>query len=166
MRNLLLVIILSFANAGDPIGSSGLDDVQKEINAIPFCYQYEYCDAIFKAANAHGVDPYIIMAILLQECRGKGATCPRGKSGEYGPMQVMPINFLPHERGKETNLYMNINAGTRYYANCLRLRKSMSGAFHCYNAGPRGINFEYVSQVTIYYNRVKRGNLNPDLGVK
>lgn len=95
-----------------------------------------YRDMIGAAAGRFGVDPRLVMAVILVESGGNPlATSPVGAGGL---MQVMPSTFTG--MGYDLRLIYdpktNIEAGTRYLAECLAAFKDeVYWAAAAYNAG-------------------------------
>ncbi len=96
-----------------------------------------YRDMIAAAASRFGVDPRLIMAVILVESGGNPlATSPVGAAGL---MQLMPTTFtgLGYDRRLIYDPRTNIEAGTRYLSECLAyFGGDVYWAAAAYNAGP------------------------------
>jgi hypothetical protein len=68
---------------------------------------------ITDAARRYGVDPALALAIADRES-GMNPNAPRGASGEYGMMQVMPQTFAAFGSGDPNNVQNNLNASMAY----------------------------------------------------
>lgn len=69
--------------------------------------------AIIAAAQRYGVDPALALAIAQKES-GMNPNAPRGSSGEYGMMQVMPGTFARYGSGDPNDFMNNLNASMAY----------------------------------------------------
>ncbi len=101
-----------------------------------------YGDMIASAAGRFGVDPRLIMAVILVESGGNPlATSPAGAAGL---MQVMPSTFtgMGYDRRLIYDPRTNIEAGTRYLAECLTIfGGDVYWAAAAYNAGIANARF-------------------------
>jgi len=128
-----------------------------------------YADMISAAAQAHGVDPILVQALIQVESNYK----PRARSskGAMGLMQLMPATA--EQYGADPLVpEQNIDAGTQYLGALIhkygKYRNGLKRAIAAYNAGPgmvdhyRGIppyreTRVYVTRVLSYMKQFERG---------
>lgn len=100
-------------------------------------YPFYYRELIFSKANEHGVDPYLVMAVIREESRFNPAATSR--SGAMGLMQLLPTTASYLSGSKEKlNYYneeLNVDLGVKYIAKLLKDNSKMI-AVASYNGGP------------------------------
>lgn len=91
---------------------------------------------ILYAANAHGIDPYMIVAIGQIESSWRMNVV--SKAGAIGPMQLMPKTFYEMGGDDIWDWRQNIYYGAKYFAYLLyeRANGDIALALMFYNAGP------------------------------
>lgn len=125
-------------------------------------------ELVFQESTERGVDPYLAVAVMLQENRGFDPALISG-TNDYGLFQVNKIN---HKRMADlgyTDMLSaedNIKAGVYILAECLASSESYHEALMCYNMGRTGCNramakgiyeTNYSRGVMAYYNGLKAG---------
>lgn len=98
-----------------------------------FCEEHE--ESITEAANIHEVSPIEIKTITRIESNCRNV---RGKDGEIGLMQVMPITAkdVGADPEKLWNPRHNIHAGTAYFSKLRTQFGKLEHALLAYNRGP------------------------------
>jgi soluble lytic murein transglycosylase len=119
--------------------ASGGDQLPREI--LTTIFPLQYWDLIRKNAAQHGLDPYLIAALMAQE----STFVPDIKShaGAYGLMQMMPPTGRQYARKLKlryslrllTTAETNIRMGTMYFADLIRQFGGVHLALASYNAG-------------------------------
>jgi soluble lytic murein transglycosylase-like protein len=126
----------------------------------------QYDDLINQHAEANGLDPALIKAVMLTESNSNPTAISR--KGAQGLMQIMPDTAQIVELKNPFDPDENIRAGARY----LRLLQEMFKGnlelvLAAYNAGPTkviqhkmtvppiGETINYVKQVKLRYDRLK-----------
>lgn len=115
---------------------------------------------IIKYAKKYDINPYILAGIILQEncykkCYSKRYGRNRGKSGEFGILQVMPMHVRRNKK-RLHNRSFNMNIGTKYLAKRIKSVGLYYGISQ-YNTGPntRRINYKYIANVLQYAYEVQ-----------
>lgn len=91
--------------------------------------------AIVAAANAHGVDPALALAIASKES-GMNPNAPHNPGDGYGMMQVLPSTFARYGSGDINNFQDNLGAsmnylkdlGQRYHGNEYQMARAYNGS--------------------------------------
>lgn len=106
-----------------------------------------YTDVILREAEALGVDPDLVGAVIYAESRFRAdATSPRGA---IGLMQLMPTTgrWIAEQLGLPTptvqdlyNVDLNVHLGTWYLAQLLARYNDPELALSAYNAGPANVD--------------------------
>jgi len=119
--------------------AAGGDQLPREI--LMTIFPLQYWDLIRKNAALHGLDPYLIAALMAQE----STFVPDIKShaGAYGLMQMMPPTGRQYARKLKlryslrllTTAETNIRMGTMYFADLIRQFGGVHLALASYNAG-------------------------------
>ena len=125
-------------------------------------------DRIIKeAARRHGVDFYLVKAIIQAE----SSFNPRAvsKKGARGLMQIMPENFPALNIKDPFDPHQNIMGGTRYFRTLYdRYEGKLALSLSAYNAGPTIVDRyqrippipeteRYVEKVVRFYRHYKNG---------
>jgi hypothetical protein len=93
-----------------------------------------YAGLIQEAAEAHGLDPALIAAVVEQESNfDPGAISP---VGAMGLMQIMPATAAELGLLEPFDAAANLDAGTKYLASLIDRYGDVSLALAAYNAGP------------------------------
>jgi len=76
---------------------------------------YDPRQEVIKVAAAGGLDKKVLLAIWWVECR-QATWCIRGKAGEYGPFQIMPLTGRRFCKGLQwkTNFRHNAKCAVRW----------------------------------------------------
>jgi soluble lytic murein transglycosylase-like protein len=100
--------------------------------------------AITAAANRHGVDPLLVVALVQVESRFNPSAC--SKKGAMGLMQLMPETARELGVLNPYNATENLDGGVRYLRELLvQFNDNVPWAIAAYNAGPQAvINFRGV----------------------
>ncbi len=102
------------------------------LDALPFG------DVIRQAAERHGVDALLVVAIV--EAESSFDPCAISRSGAVGLMQVMPATAGSIAIDRLTEPELNISLGTRYLRHLLDLYEGdLELALAAYNAGPANV---------------------------
>ncbi len=124
-----------------------------------------YDDLIRWAANRHGVNFFLIKAVI----RAESAFNPKAvsKTGARGLMQIMPENYPNLSISDPFDPKQNINGGSRYLKQLLgRYGGQLPLALAAYNAGPTTVDKyqgippypetrTYVRRVMLLYSKYK-----------
>ena len=125
-------------------------------------------ELVYSECMARGVDPYLAVAVMLQENFSFDASAISGTS-DYGLFQINKIN---HKRMADLgytdmlNAEDNIKAGVYILAECLASSDSYHEALMAYNMGRTGCNramakgiysTSYSNGVMAYYDGLKAG---------
>jgi soluble lytic murein transglycosylase len=127
----------------------------------------KYDRIIQEAAHRHGVDFFLVKAIILAE----SSFNPRAvsKKGARGLMQIMPQNFAPLNIRDPFDPQQNIMGGTRYFRALYdRYEGKLALSLSAYNAGPTIVDRyqrippipeteRYVEKVLRFYKHYKNG---------
>lgn len=108
-------------------------------------YPVHYADAVTRSASVHGVDPYLVAAVIKSE--SNWVSTARSGAGAQGLMQIMPdtARELASEGYVDSSVYdpddladpvTNIEYGTAYLSYLLDTTGSVDEAVAAYNAGP------------------------------
>lgn len=120
--------------------AAGGEALPDEIRRVIF--PMDYWNLIQKYARAHGLDPYLMAALITQE-----STFDKDiKSGAnaWGLMQILPstgrsysakLGIRPWRVSKLTNAETNIRIGMAYFADLAKRYDGIVGALIAYNAG-------------------------------
>lgn len=110
-------------------------------------YPIHYQDTINASSAKHGVDPYLIAAIIRVESNFKSN--PRSKKGAIGIMQIMPdtAEWLFEREGFRSfkladldNPEKNIDVGTKYLDLLnSQFKQNTAQVIAAYNAGPGNV---------------------------
>lgn len=116
-------------------------------------------EAMKVAAQVHasserwGVDPYLIVALGSAESDWR--LNARGRSGEYGPLQVLPATFRLLGGQNPNDWRETIDIGVRYFAMCLEKAGGNERlALAYYNSGPNRSAKQATAISGKYANRV------------
>jgi soluble lytic murein transglycosylase-like protein len=126
-----------------------------------------YDRIIKEAARRHGIDFYLVKAIIQAE----SSFNPRAvsKKGARGLMQIMPENFPALNIKDPFDPHQNIMGGTRYFRSLYdRYEGKLALSLSAYNAGPTIVDRyqrippipeteRYVEKVMRYYRHYKDG---------
>ncbi len=126
----------------------------------------QYRHLIHQAANRHGIDPAMILAIIMAESSfNPNAVSSRGAQGL---MQLMPQTAESLGVADAFDPGKNIDAGARYFRQLLNhCRGDVQLALAAYNAGLQNVKnhngvppfkttIRYVQKVLTYYEHYKR----------
>lgn len=127
----------------------------------------KYDRIIREAARRHGVDFFLVKAIILAE----SSFNPRAvsKKGARGLMQIMPQNYTTLNIEDPFDPQQNIMGGTRYFRALYdRYEGKLALSLSAYNAGPTIVDRyqrippipeteRYVEKVLRYYRQYKKG---------
>lgn len=123
--------------------AAGGEDLPREVLTV--IYPLAYWDLIRKHAEANGLDPYLVAALIAQE----STFVPDVKSGAnaYGLMQLLPSTArqyarklkMPYSSRLLTNPDANIRMGTAYLADKIREFGDLHLVLASYNAGERAV---------------------------
>ena len=106
-------------------------------------YRVDHLPLILKASNEHGVDPYLVAAIIFTESRFRSDA--RSEAGASGLMQLMPetarevaarLGLGDFEPGQLTDPETNINLGVAYLRDLEARFHNQELVLAAYNAGP------------------------------
>jgi cell division septation protein DedD len=131
-----------------------------------FKYSKEYDDHINKTANWHGIDPYLVKAIIKVESNFNAkAVSPKGA---MGVMQLMPETARNQGVTNPFDPSENIMGGVRYLKKLIDMfNGNISLALAGYNAGENAVvkygyaippyneTMDYVDKVLVHYNNLK-----------
>jgi len=131
-----------------------------------FKYSKEYDDHINKTANWHGVDPYLVKAIIKVESNFNAqAVSPKGA---MGVMQLMPETARNQGVANPFDPSENIMGGVKYLKKLIDMfNGNISLALAGYNAGENAVvkygyaippyneTMDYVDKVLVHYNNLK-----------
>ena len=127
-------------------------------------------ELVYSECTKRGVDPYLAVAVMLQENRGFDPSIISGTS-DYGLFQINKVN---HKRMADLgytdmlDAEDNIKAGVYILAECLASSDSYHEALMCYNMGRTGCNrvmakgiyeTNYSRGVMAYYDGLKAGEI-------
>jgi len=127
--------------------------------------EHLYQPIVFKAANRYGVEPAMVMAIIMAESSYNPKAI--SKKGAEGLMQLMPKTAKSMGVKDSFNPEHNINGGVRYYKKLLnQFNGDVELALAAYNAGSRkvkkyrgippfGATKYYIKKVIKYYRYYK-----------
>jgi soluble lytic murein transglycosylase len=104
-------------------------------------FPLDYFELIKKYSPAHGLDPYLVAALMAQE--STFVRDIRSHAGAYGLMQLMPGTArmyarrlkIPYSRAVLTNADANVRLGTAYLADKIKEFGDLHLALASYNAG-------------------------------
>ncbi len=104
-------------------------------------YPIKYKESVIKAANEHGIDKYLILAIIREESRFNSTSVSH--KGAVGLMQLMPktAGWISNQRKTSFNknkLYApqyNIDSGSWYFSYLRKRYGSDELALAAYNGG-------------------------------
>lgn len=118
-----------------------------------------YSPIIQEAAEAFGIDPNLVKAVISQESSGKSAAI--SSKGASGLMQLMPETAAEMGVSNIFNPKENIFGGTRYLKKMLdEFDGDVSLALAAYNAGPAAVKkyggIPPYDETKNYVKRVKR----------
>ncbi len=91
-----------------------------------------YGDFVQQASEAHGVDPYLIHAVI--EVESSYNATAKSHRGAMGLMQLMPALASDYSLENPYDPRANIDAGTRHLGHLIE-RYGITGALAAYNAG-------------------------------
>jgi soluble lytic murein transglycosylase len=125
-----------------------------------------YDDLIKLHAEANGLDPHLVKAVIIVESNGNPQAV--SQKGAQGLMQIMPDTALLLDLHNPFDPEENIQAGTRYLKSLYELFKGdLELVLAAYNAGPQKVidnnwaipriseTINYVKRVKLYYGRLK-----------
>ena len=117
---------------------------------------------IFEAADAHGVPPALVKAVVATE----SSFNPRAVSakGAQGLMQLMPATARSLGVEQPLHVEQNLDGGVRYLRSLIDRYGDWTRALAAYNAGPTAVDRyggvppyaetrQYVDRVLTYYRR-------------
>ena len=117
---------------------------------------------IVEAANAHGVPPALVKAVVASE----SSFNPKAVSakGAQGLMQLMPATARSLGVEQPLHVEQNLDGGVRYLRSLIDRYGDWSRAIAAYNAGPTAVDRyggvppyaetrQYVDRVLTYYRR-------------
>jgi soluble lytic murein transglycosylase-like protein len=124
--------------------------------------------AIDKAATGSGLDPRLVLAVVMEESGGDPAA--RSTAGARGLMQLMPGTARDLGVRNTLDPAANLDGGARYLAAQLdRFEGRLDLALAAYNSGPGNVDRaggrvphftetrNYVDRVLERYNRLRSG---------
>jgi soluble lytic murein transglycosylase len=112
------------------------------VEVLGIIYPLDYWDLIQKYSSAHGLDPYLIAALMAQESTFTAEI--RSSANARGLMQVMPstgrryarkLGIRPFSTGSLSRPETNVRIGTRYFKDLLDQFGGVHYALAAYNAG-------------------------------
>lgn len=112
-----------------------------------------YWSIITRAGKSHGVDPYLVQAVIKHESSfDPWAVSPKGAQGL---MQLMPPTARELGVRNSFDPTQNINGGTRYLRQMIDSFGNVHTALLAYNAGPGSISRGRIpSESYLYADRV------------
>ena len=135
---------------------------------------FELLTSIFILSASHGVDPYLVAAVVQTE--SKFNTRAVGGVGEIGLMQLRPEYFASSKGGKELfRPEVNLDRGIAYLKTVKEscIHKAEHTFLVCYNTGIAGgakikypRKFDYYKRVTQEYKKFKSAQLFKPIQVK
>lgn len=120
-----------------------------QANALPeqawtLAYPKAFWDKVSNYSNAHGIDPYLSLAVIREESRFNPVA--KSHSSAYGLMQIIPstgkilarqLEIKSFKKKKMYNADLNIKMGTYYLSNLIdRFDGNIALALAGYNGGP------------------------------
>ncbi len=125
-------------------------------------------NVIATAANANGVSPDLINAVIHQESGGN--PCAVSEKGAMGLMQLMPATAVEMGASEPFDVNQNVTAGTRLLAELMqRYNGDLNRVLGAYNAGPAAVDRSGGTPPfpeTIDYIRSVLGQIKPVLDPK
>jgi soluble lytic murein transglycosylase len=112
------------------------------VEVLGIIYPLDYWDLIQKYSSAHGLDPYLVTALMAQESTFTAEI--RSSANARGLMQVMPstgrvyarkLGIRPFSTGSLSQPETNVRIGTRYFKDLLDRFGAQHYALAAYNAG-------------------------------
>jgi soluble lytic murein transglycosylase-like protein len=159
-----LLTATQIASAATPEASTPVSPVQVDEtqSAVTCTHSFPekiapWCELIENAAQTHGISPYLIAAVMLQESGGQSEVI--SASGAVGLMQVMPSDGLaagfmcasgPCFASRPTTQQLldpafNVDFGTRMLAGLIQKYGSEREALKAY--GPYDVGYYYADKV-------------------
>jgi len=106
-----------------------------------FKYPLAYRGEVFKHAGTHGIDPFLVIALMREESRFKSDAV--SVAGALGVMQIMPATArrMAHIRNNEElfDVEKNIGLGVNHLSGLIAHFKRLPYAVAAYNAGERNV---------------------------
>ncbi len=123
--------------------AAGGEELPREVLTV--IYPIAYWDLIRKHADANGLDPYFVAALVAQESTFVADV--RSGANAYGLMQLLPSTArmyarrlgIPYSTRVLTDPESNIRMGTAYLADKVREFGGLHFALASYNAGERAV---------------------------
>ena len=110
-------------------------------NSPTLKYPLAFRDAVFKHAEAHGIDPLLVTALMREESRFKNDAV--SSAGALGVMQLMPATArgMARIRNNEElfDAEKNISLGVNYLSQLIARFKTLLYAVAAYNAGEHNV---------------------------
>jgi soluble lytic murein transglycosylase len=112
------------------------------VEVLGIIFPLDYWDLIQKYSSAHGLDPYLITALMAQESTFTPEI--RSSANARGLMQVMPstgrmyarkLGIRPFSTGSLSQPETNVRIGTRYFKDLMDRFGAQHYALAAYNAG-------------------------------
>ncbi len=112
------------------------------VEILTTIFPVEYWALIHKYATSHGLDPYLMTALVAQESTFQADV--RSVANAYGLMQVIPgtgrryaqtLGIRPFRTARLTEPEVNVRIGMAYFADLMRQFGDVAPALAAYNAG-------------------------------
>jgi hypothetical protein len=117
--------------ATDPVAADGVEQDKPTLEGTP------YGEIIASAAEAHGVNPMLVRALIEVESGYRARA--RSRKGAMGLMQLMPSTAREYNVRNPFDPKTNIEAGIKHLKTLIDRFRGVELALAAYNAGPGAV---------------------------
>jgi hypothetical protein len=117
--------------ATDPVAADGVEQDKPTLEGTP------YGEIIASAAEAHGVNPMLVRALIEVESGYRAKA--RSRKGAMGLMQLMPSTAREYNVRNPFDPKTNIEAGIKHLKTLIDRFRGVELALAAYNAGPGAV---------------------------
>jgi hypothetical protein len=117
--------------ATDPVAAEGVEQDKPTLEGTP------YGEIIASAAEAHGVNPMLVRALIEVESGYRAKA--RSRKGAMGLMQLMPSTAREYNVRNPFDPKTNIEAGIKHLKTLIDRFRGVELALAAYNAGPGAV---------------------------